>query len=66
MLHIDHAATDDPEIRAFGHPGYENVAADRSANVHAWTSPSVREVVDRRGIELTNYREIHRQPVTSP
>jgi predicted glycoside hydrolase/deacetylase ChbG (UPF0249 family) len=65
-LHIDHAATDDPEIRAFGHPGYQNVAADRSANVHAWTSPSVREVVDRRGIELTNYREIHRQPVTSP
>lgn len=57
-LHIDHAATDDPEVRAFGHPGYENVAADRSANVHAWTSPTVREVVDRRGIELTSYREI--------
>ncbi len=64
-LHIDHAATDDPEIRAFGHPGYENVAADRSANVHAWTSPSVREVVDRRGIQLTNYREIRTKPVTS-
>jgi len=57
-LHIDHAGTDDPEIRAFGHPGYENVAADRSANVYAWTSPSVREVVDRRGIQLTSYREI--------
>lgn len=64
-LHIDHAATDDPEIRAFGHPGYENVAADRSANVYAWTSPSVREVVDRRGIELTNYRQIRTRPVTS-
>lgn len=57
-LHIDHAGTDDPEIRAFGHPGYENVAADRSANVYAWTSPSVREVIDRRGIQLTSYREI--------
>lgn len=57
-LQIDHAATDDPEIRAFGHPGYENVAADRSANVQAWTSPAVREVIDRRGIRLTNYREI--------
>lgn len=62
-LHIDHAATDDPEIRAFGHPGYENVAADRSANAHAWTSPTVREVVDRRRIQLTNYREIGTQPV---
>lgn len=57
-LQTDHAATDDPEIQAFGHPGYENVAADRSANVQAWTSPLVREVVDRRGITLTNYREI--------
>jgi predicted glycoside hydrolase/deacetylase ChbG (UPF0249 family) len=64
-LHIDHAATDDPEIRAFGHPGYENVAADRSANVHAWTSPSVREVVDRRGIRLTNYREIRAEQSAS-
>ena len=50
-LQIDHAATDDPEIQAFGHPGYENVAADRSANVQAWTSPTVREAVDRRGID---------------
>lgn len=57
-LHIDHAATDDPEIRAFGHPGYEWVAADRSANLEAWTSPKVREVITRRGIKLTNYREL--------
>jgi hypothetical protein len=60
-LHIDHAASDDPEIRAFGHPGYENVAADRSANAYAWTSASVREVVDLRGIQLTNYRQIRTQ-----
>ena len=30
-LHIDHASTDDPEMRAVGHAGYEWVAADRSA-----------------------------------
>lgn len=57
-LHIDHASTDDPEMRAYGHPGYENVAADRHANFVAWTSRVVREVVDRRGIRLTNYREM--------
>jgi predicted glycoside hydrolase/deacetylase ChbG (UPF0249 family) len=57
-LHIDHAATDDPEMRAFGHTGYEWVAADRSANVEAWTSPKVREVVERRGIKLTSYRDL--------
>ena len=59
-LHIDHAATDDPEMHAYGHPGYEEVAADRYANLQAWTSPIVREVIDRRGIKLTNYREIDR------
>lgn len=57
-LHIDHAATDDPEMRAIGHAGYEWVAADRSANVEAWTSPKVRDVITRRGIKLTNYREL--------
>jgi len=57
-LHIDHAAMDDPEMQAFGHKGYEWVAADRSANHYAWTSPKVREVITRRGIKLTNYRQI--------
>ena len=57
-LHIDHAATDDEEMRAFGHKGYEWVAADRSANRDAWVSPKVREVITRRGIRLTNYREL--------
>ena len=57
-LHIDHASTDDAEMQAVGHAGYEWVAADRSANVAAWTSPKVREVITRRGIVLTNYREL--------
>jgi predicted glycoside hydrolase/deacetylase ChbG (UPF0249 family) len=57
-LMIDHAATDTPEIQALGHPGYENVAADRSAVLEAWTSTKVREVVARRRIILTNYREL--------
>lgn len=56
--HIDHASTDDPEMRAIGHPGYEWVAADRSANLAAWTSPKVREVIERRGIKLTSYRDL--------
>jgi predicted glycoside hydrolase/deacetylase ChbG (UPF0249 family) len=59
--HIDHAATDDPEIRAFGHAGYEWVAADRSAVLEAWTSPKVREVITRRGIKLTSYRDLAKQ-----
>jgi predicted glycoside hydrolase/deacetylase ChbG (UPF0249 family) len=57
-LHIDHAATDDPEMRAYGHVGYEWVAADRSAVLEAWTSPKVRDVIARRGIKLTSYRDL--------
>jgi hypothetical protein len=57
-LQIDHASTNDPEMQAIGHPGYEHVAADRSANVEMWKSPKVREVITRRGIRLTNYRDL--------
>jgi hypothetical protein len=46
------------EMQAFGHLGYEWVAADRSAVLEAWTSPKVREVITRRGIRLTDYREL--------
>jgi predicted glycoside hydrolase/deacetylase ChbG (UPF0249 family) len=57
-LMVDHAATDSPEIRAFGHLGYEAVAADRTAVVEAWTSPQVLAAVKARGIELTTYRAL--------
>ena len=57
-LHSDPAATDAAETRAIGHLGYEWVAADRSAVLEAWTSPKVREVITRRGIKLTSYRDL--------
>jgi predicted glycoside hydrolase/deacetylase ChbG (UPF0249 family) len=57
-LQIDHGSTNDPEMQAIGHVGYENVAADRSANVEMWKSPKVREVITRRAIKLTNYRDL--------
>jgi len=60
-LHIDHASTDDAEMRAIGHAGYEWVAADRAAVFEAWSSPKVREVITRRGIKLTNYRELSKR-----
>lgn len=57
-LMVDHAATDDPEIQAMGHPGYEHVAADRSAVLYMWTSPKVKQVVTRRNIRLVGYRDL--------
>jgi len=57
-LIADHAAVDTPETRAIGHPGYENVATDRSAVLEAWTSAAVKDVIRRRNITLTNYRSL--------
>jgi chitin disaccharide deacetylase len=56
-LMVEHAATDTPEMQAFGHAGYMDVATDRQAVLDAWTSPIVREAITARGIELTSLRE---------
>jgi hypothetical protein len=60
-LDVDHASTDDAEMRAIGHASYEWVAADRAAVFEAWSSQKVREVITRRGIKLPNYRELSRR-----
>jgi predicted glycoside hydrolase/deacetylase ChbG (UPF0249 family) len=57
-LHVDHPAYEDPEMRQVRHVGYEDVAVDRQGVVEAWTSPKVREIVERRGIELIGYRDL--------
>ena len=57
-MFIDHASTSDAEMLAIGHQGADFVAAERTANHDAWISPKVREVITRRGIKLTNYREV--------
>ena len=56
-IFVDHPAYDGPEMRAVHHVGYEGVAVDRQGVVEAWTSPKVKEVIARRGIELMSYRD---------
>jgi predicted glycoside hydrolase/deacetylase ChbG (UPF0249 family) len=57
-LIVEHPAFDTPEMRAIGHQGYENVAADRAGVTQAFTSRRVREVIRRRGIQLISYAEL--------
>jgi hypothetical protein len=57
-LLVEHPAYDTPEIRAMGHRGYENVAADRAGVTRAFTSPKVKELIKRRGIRLISYGEL--------
>ena len=59
-LLIEHPGLDTPEMRAMGHRGYENVAADRAGVTRALTSAKVRAVVKRRGIELVSYGDLIR------
>jgi hypothetical protein len=69
-IFYDHPAADTPEIQALGHtptpdrvghPGgffFMHVAEDRSAVVEALTSPLVKDVVKRRGIQLIGHHEL--------
>lgn len=58
---LDHAALDTEEIRAIGHLGYRGVAADRAANVAAWTSKEVKDVVRARKIRLMSWGDLLRE-----
>jgi len=55
---VDHCGTNDPEMQAIGHKGYEYVAADRVAVVEAWTSPLVLDAVKRLGIQLIGHADL--------
>lgn len=57
-LIVEHPGLDTPEMNALGHPGYENVAADRDGVTRAFTSEKVKEVIRRRGIQLISYGDV--------
>lgn len=57
---LEHPAYDTPEMRAIGHVGYENVAADRQGITVALTSAEAKAAVARRGIRLVSYRDLAR------
>jgi predicted glycoside hydrolase/deacetylase ChbG (UPF0249 family) len=60
-LIVEHPGLDTPEMQAIGHVGYENVAADRDGVTRAFTSPRVKAVIQRRGIQLISYGDLHRE-----
>jgi len=55
---LTHPAYDDAETRAIGHPGYENVAADRDGITKMLTSPRVLAAVKAAGIRLLGYADL--------
>jgi predicted glycoside hydrolase/deacetylase ChbG (UPF0249 family) len=59
-LIVEHPGLDTPEMRAIGHQGYENVAADRAGVTEAFTSEKVTEAIRRRNIQLVSYGDVIR------
>lgn len=57
-LVVEHPALDTAEMRAVGHKGYENVAADRAGVLRAFTSPRVKAAIERRGIKPISYADL--------
>jgi chitin disaccharide deacetylase len=57
-LVLEHPGLDTPEMRALGHKGYENVAADRVGVTKAFTSEKVKKVIADRHIRVMSYGEL--------
>jgi predicted glycoside hydrolase/deacetylase ChbG (UPF0249 family) len=57
-LLVEHPGLDRPEMQAHGHKGYENVAQHRQDVTRLFTDPKVKEVIQRRNIQLISYDEL--------
>jgi len=55
---VEHPGLDTPEMQGMGHKGYWEVAKHRDAVTKAFTSPKVKKVIERRGIELVSYGQM--------
>jgi hypothetical protein len=52
---VEHPGLDTPEMRAISHRSYENVAAHREVVTKTFTSPKVKEVINKKGVKLIGY-----------
>src|SRR5204863_2423649 len=55
---VEHPGVDTEEMRAKGHKGYENVAADRVGVTLAFTSEKVKKAIAARGVELISHLDL--------
>jgi predicted glycoside hydrolase/deacetylase ChbG (UPF0249 family) len=57
-LFVDHPGLDSPELRAIHHIGYEEVAKDRQGVTDLFTNRKVKELINKRGIQLISYKDL--------
>jgi hypothetical protein len=56
---VEHPGMNTPEMQAIWHKGYENVASDRDAVTHVFTSKEVMDRIRSRNITLVSYRLVY-------
>jgi chitin disaccharide deacetylase len=57
-LFVDHPGLDDSELKAISHIGYEDVASDRQGVTDVFTDPSIKTLIQKKGIQLIGYRDL--------
>jgi chitin disaccharide deacetylase len=57
-LIVEHPGLDTEEMRAMGHKGYENVAADRAGVTRAFTSDKVKQAIKDKGVKLISHLDL--------
>jgi predicted glycoside hydrolase/deacetylase ChbG (UPF0249 family) len=57
-LIVEHPGLDTDEMRAMGHKGYENVAADRDGVTRAFTSAKVKAAIQAKGVKLLRHLDL--------
>jgi chitin disaccharide deacetylase len=57
-LIVEHPGMDTDEMRAMGHKGYENVAADRDGVTRALTSAKVKAAIQSKGVKLIRHLDL--------
>ncbi len=57
-LLVEHPGYDTEELETVGHPGYENVAADRDGVTRVLTSKKVQRAIAKKNISLINYTDL--------
>jgi len=56
--YIEHPGLDTPEMQAYGHTGYEDVATDRDLVTKTFTSEKIKEVIKQKNIKLISYKDL--------
>ena len=60
-LFVDHPGTDNEELKAVFHIGYEQVAVDRQGVTDLFTNEKVKAFIKEKGIELISYKDLGQQ-----